>query len=52
MAGDWRNGVLSYLSFQLRGAFQKKISQIVEKVHKGVKSKIKKVYISNVDYFD
>ena len=33
---------------------QKKMSQIVEKVHKGggVKSKIKKVYISNVDYFE
>ena len=34
---------------------QKKMSQIVEKVHKGgggVKSKIKKVHISNVDYFD
>ena len=33
---------------------KKKISQIVEKVHKGgggAKSKIKKVYISNVDIF-
>ena len=39
---------------KVRGAIQKKISQIVEKGHKGggVKSKIKKVYISNVDYFD
>ena len=33
---------------------KKKMTQIVEKVHKGggVKSKIKKVYISNVDYFE
>ena len=38
----------------IREPSKQKMSQIVEKVHKGggVKAKIKIVYISNIDYFD
>ena len=45
---------LESLKSQLGEHSKKKMSQIGERVHKGggVKSKIKKFYISNIDYFD